>query len=121
MTSNIVFILCGLLSGIISRLTGVGNSFVLFTLIYYFNLIETSKIAGTIVYALLLPVLVGIYNNSKLGNINIYVGNVLSLSMVLGGFLGSKITLSTKENDGITPKRLGGILLIICGIMILTK
>lgn len=58
-------------------------------------------------YALLLPVLVGIYNNSKLGNINIYVGNVLSLSMVLGGFLGSKITLSTKENDGITPKRLG--------------
>lgn len=45
MTSNIVFILCGLLSGIISRLTGVGNSFVLFTLIYYFNLIETSKIA----------------------------------------------------------------------------
>jgi len=121
MISNIVFIICGLLSGIISRLTGVGNSFVIFTLIYYFDLIETSKIAGTIVYALLLPVLVGIYNNSQLGNINFYVGNVLTLSMVLGGFLGSKITLSTKENVGITRKRLGGIMLIICGIMILSK
>ena len=74
-----------------------------------------------IVYALLLPILVGIYNNSQLGNIDMKVGNVLTLSMVLGGFLGSKITLSTKENSGITPKRLGGILLIICGIMVLNK
>jgi hypothetical protein len=41
--------------------------------------------------------------------------------MVLGGFIGSKILLSIKENSSLFSKRLGGIILIICGIMVLTK
>jgi uncharacterized membrane protein YfcA len=121
MTSNIVFILSGLMSGLISRLTGVGNTFVLFTIFFYFDLIELAKIQGTISFALLLPVLISIYNNYNSGNINFYVGTVSSICMVLGGIVGSKILLSLKENSRLFSKRLGGLILIICGIMILTK
>lgn len=121
MISNIVLILTGLISGLISTLTGVGNAFALFTIIYYFDLIEPAKIQGTIAFALLLPVLLGIYYNYNSGNINLYAGTVFTTCMVLGGFVGSKILLSTKENGCIISKRLGGVILIICGIMVLTK
>jgi len=123
MGNEIITVLIGLIVGMISGITGVGSTSVLLTLVYYFNLIGNyTTIKGTMLYTLLFPVsILSVYNYYKSGNINIYVGNILVVSMLIGGFVGSKIILLAKESGDIISKRLGGIILIICGILILMK
>jgi uncharacterized membrane protein YfcA len=123
MGNEIITVLIGLFVGMISGITGVGGTSVLLTLVYYSNLIGNyTTIKGTMLYTLLFPVsILSVYNYYKSGNINIYVGNILVVSMLIGGFVGSKIILLAKESGDIISKRLGGIILIICGILILMK
>ena len=123
MTNEITIVLIGLFAGIISGITGVGSAVVLLTLLNYFKLIENyTTLKGTILYTLLFPVsILSVYNYYKSGNVNIYVGTILVGSVVLGGFLGSKLILLSKESGDIISKRVSGIILIICGILILMK
>jgi hypothetical protein len=62
-----------------------------------------------------------VYNYYKNGNIDIKVGNMLVISMLIGGYVGSKLILLEKESGDIISKRIGGIITIICGIIILMK
>jgi uncharacterized membrane protein YfcA len=123
MNVHILSLLIGLISGCVSGITGVGSTTLLFTLVYYFNLIGNyTTIKGTMLYTLLFPVsLFSVYNYYKNGNIDMKIGNLLVISMLIGGYLGSKLILLEKERGDIISKRIGGIITIICGIFILMK
>jgi len=123
MNVHLLSLLIGLISGSVSGITGVGSTTLLFTLVYYFNLIGNyTTIKGTMLYTLLFPVsLFSVYNYYKNGNIDIKVGNMLVISMLIGGYVGSKLILLEKESGDIISKRIGGIITIICGIIILMK
>jgi uncharacterized membrane protein YfcA len=123
MNVHILSLLIGLISGCVSGITGVGSTTLLFTLVYYFNLIGNyTTIKGTMLYTLLFPVsLFSVYNYYKNGNIDMKIGNLLVISMLIGGYLGSKLILLEKERGDIISKRIGGIITIICGIIILMK
>jgi len=123
MNVHLLSLLIGLISGCVSGITGVGSTTLLFTLVYYFNLIGNyTTIKGTMLYTLLFPVsLFSVYNYYKNGNIDIKVGNMLVISMLIGGYVGSKLILLEKESGDIISKRIGGIITIICGIIILMK
>lgn len=123
MNVDILSLLIGLISGCVSGITGVGSTTLLFTLVYYFNLIGNyTTIKGTMLYTLLFPVsLFSVYNYYKNGNIDMKIGNLLVISMLIGGYLGSKLILLEKERGDIISKRIGGIITIICGIIILMK
>jgi len=123
MNVHILSLLIGLISGCVSGITGVGSTTLLFTLVYYFNLIGNyTTIKGTMLYTLLFPVsLFSVYNYYKNGNIDMKIGNLLVISMLIGGYLGSKLILLEKERGDIISKRIGGIITIIFGIIILMK
>ena len=121
MNVHLLSLLIGLISGCVSGITGVGSTTLLFTLVYYFNLIGNyTTIKGTMLYTLLFPVsLFSVYNYYKNGNIDIKVGNMLVISMLIGGYVGSKLILLEKESGDIISKRIGGIITIICGLSLI--
>ena len=124
MSNNILPIMIGVFAGIISGMTGMGSTILLLTLVYYFNVIDDySTIKGTILYTLLFPItILSVYNYYKKGNVNIYIGTILVLSMIIGGYLGSKLILLLNKDSGDTiSRRIGGIISIMCGIILLTK
>ena len=75
------------------------------------------------IYTLLFPItILSVYNYYKKGNVNIYIGTILVLSMIIGGYLGSKLILLLNKDSGDTiSRRIGGIISIMCGIILLTK
>lgn len=124
MSNNILPIMIGVFSGFISGMSGMGSTILLLTLVYYFNVIgDYSTIKGTILYTLLFPVsMLSVYNYYKKGHVNIYIGTILVLSMIVGGYLGSKLILLLNKDSGDTiSRRMGGIISIMCGIILLTK
>jgi len=124
MSNNILPIMIGLFSGFISGVSGMGSTILLLTLVYYFNVIDDySTIKGTILYTLLFPItILSVYNYYKKGHVNIYIGTILVLSMIIGGYLGSKLILLLNKDSGDTiSRRIGGIISIMCGIILLTK
>jgi uncharacterized membrane protein YfcA len=120
MIHELIVTMIGLTTGIVSGITGLGGSFVLFILLYYLNVIKNyNTIKGTILYTFLFPITLGsVYNFYNSGNIEFYTGNFLVLGIIMGGYLGSKLLLSInpKDADNIA-KKVGGIILIICGIL----
>lgn len=112
MNKTIIFIIIGLLSGVINGLTGLGHAgAILMGLTLSKTMSNYSTIIGTTLYSQLLPVVVfGVWEFYKRGQIDFYAGNILLVCLVFSVFIGA--WLKQFVSDKIT-KIITAILLLL--------
>ena len=91
MNKTNIFIIIGILSGIINGLTGLGHAgAILMGLTLSKTMSNYSTIIGTTLYSQLLPVVVfGVWEFYKRGQIDFYAGNILLICLVFSVFIGA--------------------------------
>jgi uncharacterized membrane protein YfcA len=111
MTVQIVLILViiGLCAGMLSGLIGVGGGVIVVPALVYFLGFSQHEAQGTSLGLLLLPVgILAVANYYKQGQIDVKVVAIMCLAFVLGGWLGSKVSLALPAE---TVKRIFAIIL----------
>ena len=100
MTVQIVLmlVLIGLFAGILSGLIGVGGGIIVVPALVYFLGFSQHEAQGTSLGLLLLPVgILAVMNYYNKGFIDFKVVAIMCLAFVIGGFLGSKLSLSLPQ------------------------
>src|SRR5688572_25784061 len=94
----ITLLIIGLFAGILSGLVGVGGGLIIVPALIFFLGYSQHQAQGTSLGLLLLPVgILAVLNYYNKGYIDIKVVAVMSIAFVLGGWLGSKISLMLPE------------------------
>jgi uncharacterized membrane protein YfcA len=119
MTLNeiIILILIGLFAGIFSGLFGIGGGLIMVPAMVFFLAMGQHEAQGTSLGVLVIPVAaVAAFNYYKAGALNIKFAVIIALSFVVGGFLGSKISLGVSE---LMLKRVFGVLMLLMAIKLI--
>ena len=112
MFNTISICLIGILSGILTGLTGILPLAFFISLFKYLNVGDNKTILGTVLYVLLFPLSIGsVLEFYKSKKINFFVGNILLITMVVGSYFGSKLVLDKEFN--FTEKKIKYISSII--------
>src|SRR5687768_12565316 len=94
----ILLVVIGLASGMLSGLVGVGGGIIIVPALVYFLGFSQHEAQGTSLGLLLLPVgVLAVANYYNKGFIDIKVVAIMCLAFVIGGWLGSKISLSLSQ------------------------
>jgi len=84
----------GISAGILSGFVGVGGGVVIVPALVYFLGLTQHQAQGTSLFILLLPVgILAVMNYAKTGYINWNYGVIIAITFVIGGYLGSKLSL----------------------------
>jgi uncharacterized membrane protein YfcA len=90
----IILLSIGLFAGMLSGFVGVGGGVVIVPALVFFLGLTQHQAQGTSLFILVLPVgILAVMNYSKTANINWSYGIVIALAFIVGGFLGSKLSL----------------------------
>jgi uncharacterized membrane protein YfcA len=110
----ILLIVVGLLAGILSGLVGLGGGVIIVPALIFLLGFSQHQAQGTSLGILLLPAgIFAVMNYYKKGFIDVKVVLLLFVGFVVGGYLGSKISLSLSET---TLKKIFAVaLLLIAG------
>lgn len=113
-------LLIGLIGGFVSGSLGVGGGIIIIPALAYFFGMSQHEAQGTSLGLLLLPVVaLGTYNYYKEGYINYKFVLIMAVTFVIGGYLGSK--MSVYLPDKVLKKMFGGLLILAGLKMILSK
>jgi hypothetical protein len=120
MTAQIITILIiiGLMAGVLSGLIGVGGGIIIVPCLIFFLGFSQHEAQGTSLGLLLLPVgILAVMNYYNKGYIDIKVVLIMSLAFVVGGFLGSKLSLVISE---MALKRIFAVILFYTAFKMLS-
>ena len=107
----LLVILIGLAAGILSGLVGIGGGIIIVPALIYLLGFSQHKAMGTSLGILLLPAgILAVLNYYKKGYIDIKVVIILFIGFVIGGYLGSKISLGLQE---VTVRKIFAIVLVV--------
>jgi uncharacterized membrane protein YfcA len=113
----LLVVLVGLAAGILSGLVGVGGGIIIVPALVFLLGFSQHEAQGTSLGILLLPAgIFAVLNYYKQGYIDLKVVLILFLGFVIGGYLGSKISLSLSE--AAVKKIFAVVLLVIAGKML---
>ena len=94
----ILVIIVGLIAGILSGLVGVGGGIIIVPALVFILGFSQHQAQGTSLGILLLPAgIFAVLNYYKQGYIDLKVVLILFVGFLIGGFFGSKISLSLSE------------------------
>jgi len=114
----LLVILVGLAAGVLSGLVGVGGGIIIVPALVFLLGFSQHQAQGTSLGILLLPAgIFAVINYYKQGYIDLKVVLILFIGFVIGGYLGSKISLSL--SDAAVKKIFAVVLLMIAGKMLL--
>ena len=89
-----ILVSIGLAAGVLSGFVGVGGGIVIVPALVYFLGLTQHQAQGTSLFILVLPVgILAVMNYSKTSNINWSYGTIIALAFIIGGYLGSKLSL----------------------------
>ncbi|MEY4571254.1 MAG: hypothetical protein RLZ10_447 [Bacteroidota bacterium] len=111
MPTQTIFILIfiGLMAGALSGFVGVGGGIIIVPALVYMLGFSQHEAQGTSLFILSMPVVIlATINYWKTGNVNWKFGLVVALAFILGGYIGSKLSL--KMSPGLV-KFLFGLLM----------
>jgi uncharacterized protein len=112
-----VIVVIGLVAGLLSGLVGVGGGIIIVPALVFFMGFSQHQAMGTSLGILLLPAgIFAVLNYYKNGYIDIKVVVLLFLGFLIGGFLGSKMSLSM--SDAALKKSFAVLLLAIAAKML---
>lgn len=119
-THLIILIVIGILSGILAGVFGVGGAIVVIPALVFILGLSQHEAQGTSLAFMLPPVgILATWNYWKAGHVNWKIALVLSLTFVVGAYLGSKLTINISDR---TLRRMFGVLLIVMALkMIFSK
>jgi uncharacterized membrane protein YfcA len=105
----LLLIIVGLAAGVLSGMVGVGGGIIIVPALVIFLGFSQHQAQGTSLGLLLLPVgILAVMNYYNKGYIDIKVVAIMSIAFVLGGWLGSKLSLSMAQD---TVKKIFAIVL----------
>jgi|SRR5882724_2712322 len=95
----LVLIIVGLAAGVLSGMVGVGGGIIIVPALVFFLGFSQHQAQGTSLGLLLLPVgILAVINYYNKGYIDIKVVVIMSAAFVLGGWLGSKLSISLPQD-----------------------
>ena len=113
----LIIILIGLVAGMLSGMVGVGGGIIIVPALVFFLGFSQHQAQGTSLGILLLPAgIFAVMNYYKQGFIDVKVVAILFVGFVIGGFLGSKISLTLSE--AAIKKIFAMVLVVIAGKML---
>lgn len=114
----LLLILVGLAAGALSGMVGVGGGIIIVPALVFFLGFSQLQAQGTSLGLLLLPAgIFAVMNYYKQGYIDVKVVGIMCVAFMIGGWLGSKFTLSIPQE---TVKKIFAIvLLLVAGKMLL--
>ena len=102
----LILVLIGLFAGMLSGLIGVGGGIIVVPALVFFLGFSQHEAQGTSLGLLLLPVgILAVANYYKQGYIDVKVVAIMCLAFVVGGWLGSKISLALPQDVAAICKR----------------
>lgn len=120
MTSTILFILIGIVAGILSGMFGIGGGVIIVPALMYLCGFSQLKAQGTSLAILLPPV--GIFafiQYYKKGQVNIQAGVLIVIFLVIGSAFGSKLVQNVPMD--VLKKSFGILMILISLKMIFSK
>jgi uncharacterized membrane protein YfcA len=117
MTTSTIIILIGigLFAGILSGLIGVGGGIIVVPALVYFLGLNQHTAQGTSLALMLPPIgILAAMNYYKAGELNIKYAAVIALAFILGGYLGSKISIEIISET--VMKKIFGIIMLVAAI-----
>ncbi len=117
--TTVLFLLVGLVVGIISGMIGLGGGvFIIPILVYGFKMSQ-HKAQGTSLGALLAPIgLLAFWEYYKAGNVDMRAAIMIAIGFLVGGYFGGRWAQSVSD---VWLKRGFAVLLIGVGIQMLVK
>lgn len=113
----LLLILIGLAAGVLSGMIGIGGGILIVPALVLVLGFSQKEAQGTSLGLLLLPVgILAVLNYYKQGYIDIKVVAIMSVTFILGGWLGSKISLSLPQET--VKKVFAVVLLLVAGKML---
>lgn len=94
----LMLILIGLFAGVLSGLVGVGGGIVIVPCLMFFLGFSQHQAQGTSLGLLLLPIgILAVMNYYNKGLINVKMVGIMAIGFLVGGWLGSKLSLSLSQ------------------------
>lgn len=116
-TTCIILIVIGLLAGILSGLVGVGGGILMIPLLIMFLGLTQHQAQGTALFAMLPPIgILAAMNYYKEGFVKWEYAVVMALTFVVGGYFGSKLSISLPAQ---TVRRMFGVIMLIGAIKLI--
>ena len=113
----IVLIIIGLLAGMLSGFVGVGGGILMIPLLMMFLGLSQFEAQGTALVAMLPPIgILAAINYFKSGYVKWEYSVVIALTFVIGGYFGSKLSLSLPPQ---TVRRVFGVVMLIGGFKLI--
>ncbi len=107
----IILALIGLTAGILSGMIGIGGGIIIVPALVFVLGFSQQKAQGTSLGLLLLPIgILAVINYYKQGFIDLKVIGIMCVTFVLGGWLGSKLSLSLPQE---TVKKIFAVVLLV--------
>jgi len=105
----LLLIMIGLVAGVLSGMVGVGGGIIVVPALVFFLGFTQHAAQGTSLGLLLLPVgILAVINYYNKGYIDVKVVIIMSVAFILGGWLGSKLSLALPQE---TVKKIFAIIL----------
>ena len=113
----LILILIGLLAGILSGFVGVGGGILIIPLLIILLGFSQHQAQGTTLFAMLPPIgILAAINYYKQGYVKWEYALVIACTFVIGGYIGSKISLSLPSN---TVRRVFGLIMLLGSIKLI--
>ncbi len=115
----IILIVIGLLAGILSGLVGVGGGILMIPLLIIFLGLSQHQAQGTALFAMLPPIgILAAINYYKEGFVKWEYAIVIAFTFVIGGYLGSKLSLSLPPQ---MVRRIFGVIMLLGAIKLISS
>ena len=115
----IILIIIGLLAGILSGLVGVGGGILMIPLLIIFLGLSQHQAQGTALFAMLPPIgILAAINYYKEGFVKWEYAIVIAFTFLIGGYLGSKLSLSLPPQ---MVRRIFGVIMLLGAIKLISS
>ncbi len=112
-----VLLALGLLAGFLSGLIGIGGGIIIVPVLVYMLHMDQKMAQGTTLFMFMLPIgILGVYNYYKAGQVDFKSALIISITFILGSYLGSKTALTI---DTKIVKQIFAVAIILVGIKML--
>ena len=120
MTHTLLYLLLGLVAGVISGLIGIGGGVIIIPVLVFLFGFSQHRAQGTTLALLVPPIgLLSAWTYYKQGYVDLRVASLICVGFFLGGLAGAKI--ATSLSNAVLEKVFGVALLVVALKMIFSK
>lgn len=111
----LILVVIGLLAGVLSGLIGVGGGIIIVPALVYLLGLTQHSAQGTSLALMLPPIgILAAMNYYKAGALNVKYAIIISLAFIIGGYFGSKLSISYISEENM--KKVFGIILLFVSV-----